>query len=169
MQVTFNGNPQTLIGTLPKVGDAAPGFSLCTSGLEDFKLSDNKGSVLLLSIVPSLDTGVCAASARKFNQEAAALDGVKVLCISEDLPFAAGRFCTAEGIKDVITLSDFRRDGDFGKTYGVGISEGLLRGLLARCVIVIDKQGRIAYVELVPEITNEPNYEAALGAVKNCL
>ncbi|MCL1603152.1 thiol peroxidase [Succinatimonas hippei] len=169
MQVTFQNQPVTISGNLPKVGDKAPDFCLCTASLEDFKLSDHLGSVLILSIVPSLDTGVCATSARKFNQEAASLEGVKVLCISEDLPFAADRFCTAAGIKNVMTLSDFRKDDNFGENYGVMIKDSALRGLLTRSIFVIDKEGKIAYVELVPEITNEPNYAAAIEAANKCL
>ena len=110
--VTFDGAAVTLKGTVPAVGSAAPDFTLCGADLSEFTLSKSLGKVYVLSIVPSLDTGVCAASARRFNQEAAALEGVEVLCISEDLPFAAGRFCQAEGIKNVRTLSDFRRDGN---------------------------------------------------------
>lgn len=167
--VTFDGQKVELEGTVPAVGSAAPDFCLCGADLSDFKLSEHKGEVLVLSIVPSLDTGVCAASARKFNTEAASLPGVKVLCISEDLPFAAGRFCSAEGIQNVVTLSDFRRDGSFGKDYGVAIVSGALRGLLSRAVIVVDKEGKVAYTQLVPEITNEPDYAKALAAAKACL
>lgn len=167
--VTFDGAAVTLSGTLPAVGSKAPDFTLCGADLSTFKLSENLGKVYVLSIVPSLDTGVCAASARKFNQEAAALDGVEVLCISEDLPFAAGRFCQAEGIKNVRTLSDFRRDGNFGEDYGVAIADGALRGLLSRAVVVINKDGTVAYTELVPEITHEPDYAKALAAANACL
>lgn len=167
-QVTFQGNAVTLSGQLPAVGQAAPEVTLCGADLSDFHLKDQRGSVLILSIVPSLDTGVCAASARKFNQEAASLKGVKVCCISEDLPFASGRFCQAEGISNVICLSDYRREGDFGRNYGVLITDGGLRGLLARAIVVVDKEGKVAYTELVGEITNEPNYAAALEAARKC-
>ncbi len=167
--VTFDGAAVTLKGTVPAVGSAAPDFTLCGADLSEFTLSKSLGKVYVLSIVPSLDTGVCAASARRFNQEAAALEGVEVLCISEDLPFAAGRFCQAEGIKNVRTLSDFRRDGNFGADYGVAIADGALRGLLTRAVVVIDKAGKVAYTELVPEITHEPDYAKALAAAKACL
>ncbi len=167
--VTFDGNAVSLKGTLPEVGTKAPDFTLCAADLSDFNLAQNLGKVYVLSIVPSLDTGVCAASARRFNQEAAALPGVEVLCISEDLPFAAGRFCQAEGIEHVRTLSDYRREGNFGESYGVAIADGALRGLLSRAVVVIDKEGKVAYTELVPEITHEPDYAKALAAAKACL
>lgn len=168
-QVTFQGNTVELVGSLPTVGSKAPDFCLCGPDLSDVQLKDKQGSVVILSIVPSLDTGVCAASARKFNQEASSLAGVTVYCISEDLPFASGRFCEAEGIKNVVCLSNYRREGDFAKAYGVGIAAGALRGLLTRAIIVIDKEGKVAYTELVSEITNEPNYAAALEAAKKCL
>lgn len=168
-QVTFQGNKVTLNGQLPAVGQQAPEVRLCTADLNDFQLQDKRGSVLILSIVPSLDTGVCAASARRFNKEAAALKGVTVCCISEDLPFASGRFCQAEGISNVLCLSDYRREGDFGRNYGVAITDGGLRGLLARAVVVIDKEGKVAYTELVSEITNEPDYATALEAARKCL
>ncbi len=167
--VTFDGAAVKLNGTLPAVGSTAPDFTLCAADLSTFTLSQNLGKVYVLSIVPSLDTGVCAASARRFNQDAASLPGVEVLCISEDLPFAAGRFCQAEGIKNVRTLSDFRHDGNFGTDYGVAIADGALRGLLSRAVVVIDKAGKVAYTELVPEITHEPDYAKALAAAKACL
>lgn len=167
--VTFDGAAVTLAGTVPAVGSKAPDFTLCAADLSTFKLSENLGKVYVLSIVPSLDTGVCAASARRFNQEAATLEGVEVLCISEDLPFAAGRFCQAEGIEHVRTLSDFRRDGDFGTAYGVAVVDGALRGLLSRAVVVIDRNGNVAYTQLVDEITHEPDYAAALAAAKACL
>lgn len=168
-QVTFQGNKVSLNGQLPSVGSQAPEVKLCDTDLKDFQLKDKKGSVVIFSIVPSLDTGVCATSARKFNQEASSLNGVTVCCVSEDLPFASGRFCQAEGIKNVVCLSDYRRENSFGKNYGVEIADGALRGLLSRAIVVIDKQGKVAYTELVNEITNEPNYSAALDAAKKCL
>ncbi len=167
--VTFDGAKVTLKGSLPAVGSKAPDFTLCGADLSEFTLSKNLGKVYVLSIVPSLDTGVCAASARKFNQQAASLEGVEVLCISEDLPFASGRFCQAEGIEHVRTLSDFRHDGNFGEDYGVAIIDSPLRGLLSRAIVVIDKEGKVAYTQLVQEITHEVDYEKALEAAKACL
>lgn len=167
--VTFLGKPVELEGTLPAVGSQAPDFTLAASDLSEYKLSEHLGSVLVLSIVPSLDTDVCATSARTFNKKAADLKGVQVLNISEDLPFAAGRFCTVAEIKNVQALSDYRREGDFGKKYGVGICTGVLRGLLTRAVIVIDKQGKVAYTQLLQEIATQPDYDAALAAAKACL
>jgi thioredoxin-dependent peroxiredoxin len=164
--VKFKGNPVNTVGSLPAVGAAAPAFSATAGDLSEKKLADYKGKVVVLAAVPSLDTGVCDKETRKFNEEASKLgDGVKVVCISKDLPFAQGRWCGAAGVKNVETLSAFR-DGSFGKAYGVEISDGPLKGLLTRAVVVVGKDGKVAYTELVPEITTEPNYEAALGAAK---
>ncbi len=168
-QVTFQGNAVNLVSNTLNVGDVAPDFEFCKNDLNSITLSELKGNVVILSVVPSLDTPVCQTSARKFNEKAAALSSVKVLCVSKDLPFASGRFCTTEGIENVITASDFRNDSDFGSKYGVEIKDSALRGLLTRCIYVIDKDGKIAYVELVSEITSEPNYDKALEAAKNCL
>lgn len=167
-QVTFQQAPVNVKGSLIKVGDVAPNFVMTKNDLSDYELTANKGKVLVLSVVPSLDTPVCQASARAFNEKAAGL-GAEVLCISKDLPFASGRFCTAEGIQNVVALSDFRNDSNFGEAYGLEIADTVLRGLLTRAVIVVDKEGKVAYVELVGEITNEPNYEAALAAAKAAL
>ena len=164
-QVTFTGQPVNLSGDLPKVGQPAPDFVLCANDLSDYKLKDHLDNVLVLSIVPSLNTPVCAASARMFNKRAGEVPGVKVLNVSMDLPFAAGNFCSVEGLNNVISLSDFR-DKAFGKAYGLIIEEGALRGLLARAVLVIGKDGKIKYKELVPEIAQEPNYDLALAAAK---
>lgn len=152
------------VGELPEVGSAAPEFTLTGSDLSSVTLADLKGRTVVLNIFPSLDTGVCAASVRRFNQEAAGLEDTTVLAVSADLPFAAGRFCSAEGIENVVTGSVFR--SDFGTAYGVELVDGPMQGLLARAVVVVDPEGTVAYTELVPEITTEPDYEAALAVVR---
>lgn len=152
-------------GDLPKVGEPAPDFTTTKGDLSDVKLSDFRGQRVILNIFPSIDTGVCAQSVRTFNKEAAGLKNTKVLCISKDLPFAQQRFCGAEGIENVLTLSTFR-DDTLSKKYGVELADSGMRGLLARCVFVIDEEGKIIHAELVPEITTEPDYQAALGALK---
>lgn len=152
------------VGELPEVGSAAPEFTLTGSDLSSVTLADLKGCTVVLNIFPSLDTGVCAASVRRFNQEAAGLEDTTVLAVSADLPFAAGRFCSAEGIENVVTGSVFR--SDFGTAYGAELADGPMRGLLARAVVVVDAEGTVAYTELVPEITTEPDYEAALAVVR---
>ncbi|EHL73014.1 thiol peroxidase [Bacillus smithii] len=161
-KITFKGNPVTLLGNEVKVGDQSPDFTVLANDLSEVKLSDYKGSVRILSSVPSLDTGVCDAQTRRFNEEAAKLDGVKVLTISADLPFAQKRWCASSGLEDVITLSD-HRDLSFGNAYGVVMKE--LR-LLARAVFVVDSNDKITYVEYVSEGTNHPDYEAAIQAAK---
>lgn len=143
----------------------APDFTATKSDLSDVKLSDYLGKKVILNVFPSIDTGVCAQSVRTFNKAAASLQNTQVLCISKDLPFAQARFCGAEGIANVTTLSVFR-DDTFAKAYGVELAESVMRGLLARCVFVVDEKGQIVYEELVPEITSEPNYQAALDALK---
>ncbi len=163
-QVKFKGNPVTTLGELPAVGTQAPGFRLTGGDLGDVSLADFAGSKVVLSIFPSIDTPVCAASVRRFNEAASSMKDTKVLCISADLPFASGRFCAAEGLKNVATLSTFRSP-EFGKEYGVAIAEGPLRGLLSRAVVIIDGSGTVLYTELVTEITEEPEYEAALKAL----
>ncbi|MDR3047617.1 MAG: thiol peroxidase [Bacteroidales bacterium] len=157
-KVNFTGNPDNIVGELPKVGEDAPDFKLITAGLEEISLSNFKGKRIVLNIFPSIDTGVCATSVRKFNAWAAQQENTVVLCVSEDLPFAAGRFCGAEGIENVITASDFRYH-TFGNTYGVLMLDGPLQGLLSRSVVAIDENGKVVYQELVPEITQEPVYE----------
>ncbi|MBP1616187.1 MAG: tpx [Bacteroidetes bacterium] len=152
-------------GELPSTGTAAPEFTLVKGDLSEVTLKDLKGKKLLLNIFPSIDTGVCAASVRKFNKEAAGLDNTIVLAVSVDLPFAAGRFCAAEGIQNVVTASAFRNP-EFAQAYGILMADGPLKGLLARSVVVIDADGTVAYTQLVPEVTEEPNYEAALAALK---
>ena len=161
--VTFKGNQITLIGNEIKVGEKAPNFTVLANDLSKVTLDDTKGSVRLISVVPSLDTGVCDAQTRRFNEEAASLPNVKILTISVDLPFAQKRWCGAAGIENVQTLSD-HRDFSFGEAFGVGIQE--LR-LLTRAVFVVDKNNNVTYVEYVPEATDHPNYEAAIAAAKD--
>ncbi|SBW06217.1 thiol peroxidase [uncultured Dysgonomonas sp.] len=152
-------------GQLPAVGSAAPEFALVKNDLSEVSLKDLKGKTVILNIFPSLDTGTCAASVRRFNKEAAALPDTVILAVSADLPFAAGRFCSAEGIDNVVPASVFR-NASFAKDYGVLMLDGPLKGLLARSVVVIDANGKVVYTELVSEITNEPNYQPALAAAK---
>ena len=163
-KITLKGNPINTIGKLPKVGKKAPKFTLIKNDLSKVKLEDFKGSKLILNISPSLDTGTCATSIRKFNKEATKLENTKVLYISRDLPFAQARFCGAEGIENVITLSDFAK-GKFGKKYGLTIEDGPMANLLSRAIVIIDEKGIVTYTEQVPEIVDEPNYEAALKAL----
>ena len=164
-KITLKGNPVKTIGKLPKVGKKAPKFKLVKSDLSVAKLKDFKGSKLILNITPSIDTGVCQNSVREFNKRAAALENTKVLYVSKDLPFAQARFCGAEGIENVITLSDFIK-GKFGRKYGVTIKNGPMKGLLSRSVVVIDEAGIVTYTEQVSETIDEPNYDAALEALK---
>ena len=163
-KITFKGSPIQTSGELPAKGTAAPDFALVKQDLSETVLADYKGKRLVLNIFPSIDTGVCATSVRKFNERAAALTNAVVLCVSMDLPFAQSRFCGAEGIKNVVTASAFR--SAFGEHYGVIIAEGPLAGLFARAVVVINESGKVVYAEQVPEIAQEPNYEAALAALK---
>jgi len=163
--ITLQGNPINTIGNLPAVGSNLKDFELVKNDLSKVSLKDYTGSKLILNIFPSLDTGTCAASVRNFNKEAANLENTKVLCISRDLPFAQGRFCGAEGIENAITLSDFNT-GKFGKDYGLEIANGPLAGVHSRSIIVADENGKILYTEQVPETIDEPNYDAALSAVK---
>lgn len=165
-KTAFKGSVVNLAGEFIKTGVTAPEFTMVKGDLSQFKLSDTKGKFVVLNIFPSLDTGVCATSVRKFNQLAAKMENTVVLAISKDLPFAQGRFCTTEGIENVIPLSDFRNPSDFDSNYGVLIADGPLSGLLARSVVVINPAGEIVYTELVPEITQEPNYDAALAAIR---
>jgi thiol peroxidase len=151
-------------GDLPKIGDKAPNFNLKKPDLSNTQLSDYDGSNIILNIFPSIDTSTCAASVRQFNQRAASLQNTKVLCVSRDLPFAQKRFCGAEGIENVDTASDFAT-GDFGKNYGLELIDGPLAALHARAIVVIDSNGIVKYTELVPNIVDEPNYDAAIAAV----
>ncbi len=163
-EITLKGNEVNTIGNLPYVGEKAPDFTLVQSNLSKTSLSNFKGSKLVLNIFPSLDTATCAASVRKFNEAASNLDNTKVLCISRDLPFAQARFCGAEGLDNVITLSDFAI-GAFGKAYGLEIIDGPLQNLHSRVVMVLDEEGTVKYTEQVSEIVDEPNYEAAINSL----
>ncbi|HNX00069.1 MAG TPA: thiol peroxidase [Candidatus Cloacimonadota bacterium] len=163
--VTLHGLPIHTAGDLPKIGSKAPEFKLTKKDLTDVKLSDYLGYKVLLNIFPSIDTGICAMSVRRFNAEASNIGDVQVLCISRDLPFAHARFCGAEGIDKVESLS-ILRDLQFGKDYGTAIIDGPMAGLMARVVIIIDEEGLIKYVQVVPEIGQEPDYESALNALK---
>lgn len=163
--VTLEGNPLEVLGHFPQAGESVHSFMLVDKNLNDISLSQFEGKRKILSIVPSIDTPVCATSTRQFNQEASRLDNVVVLVISADLPFAQARFCGAEGLNNVIMLSTLR-GRDFSKDYGVLIKTYPLAGLCARAVIVLDEHDRVIYSELVPEITDEPDYDAALAAVK---
>ncbi|QDO94063.1 thiol peroxidase [Formosa sediminum] len=164
--VTLKGNAIETSGELPKVGTKAPDFTLTTIELGSKSLQDFEGSKVILNIFPSVDTGTCAQSVRAFNKEASALENTKVLCISRDLPFAQARFCGAEGLDNVITLSDFKA-GSFGKAYGLDFTTGPLEKLLSRSVIVLDEKGNVIYTEQVAETVDEPNYKAALEALQN--
>jgi len=163
-EVTFQGQPLRVDGTLPSVGSSAPDFSLVSKELSEATLATFSGQRKVLNIFPSIDTGVCAASVRRFNELAASLTNTVVLCISADLPFAQGRFCGAEGLDKVVTLSTFR-SARFLTDYGVAIAEGPLAGLAARAVVVLDADNRVLHVERVSEITHEPDYAAAIAAL----
>jgi thiol peroxidase len=163
-QTALQGNPVQLSGDLPAVGSTAPDFSLTAGDLSDVSLATYAGKKKLLNIVPSLDTGVCAASTRKFNETMAGRDDAVALVISADLPFASGRFCSAEGITNVINLS-MMRSRNFAKEYGVLIVDGPLAGITARAVVVLDANNQVVYTQLVPEITQEPDYAAAMAAL----
>jgi thiol peroxidase len=162
--ITLGGNPINTNGELPQIGSKAIDFNLVKTDLSSTSLSDFEGSRIVLNIFPSIDTGTCATSVRKFNEKASGLNNTKVLCISRDLPFAQKRFCGAEGLEQVINLSDFK-DGSFGKNYGLEITDGPLAGLHSRAIVVIDENGTILHTEQVSEIANEPNYEAALSVL----
>lgn len=163
--VTLHGNPVEVAGTLPAVGSECTGFHLVGADLKDVSLHDFAGKKKLLNIFPSIDTGTCAMSVRQFNSRAAKLDNTVVLCISADLPFAQKRFCGAEGISNVVNLS-LMRGGVFAKDYGVKIETGPLAGLTARAVVVVDENNVVRHTELVGEIGNEPNYDAAIAALR---
>jgi thioredoxin-dependent peroxiredoxin len=162
--VTFKGNPVTLTGLLPAAGSIAPDFTLAAADLADATLESFKGKTKILSIVPSLDTAVCAASARAFNAKAGSKEGVVVLNISADLPFASSRFCTLEGLDNVVALSTFRSPG-FLKDYGIGIEEGPLAGLTGRAVLVLDPENKVVHSQLVREITDEPDYDSVMKSL----
>jgi thiol peroxidase len=163
--ITLKGNAIQTIGELPVIGTSAPDFELVRNDLSKVSLKDFAGIRLVLNIFPSLDTGTCAASVRQFNKLAADLKNTKVLCISRDLPFAQARFCGTEGITNAITVSDFAT-GKFGKDYQLEISTGPLAHLLSRSVVVLDENHKVIYTQQVPEIVDEPNYDAALASLK---
>ena len=163
--VTLAGNPISVAGNFPEKGDTAPDFGLTAKDLKEVGLKDFAGKRKVLNIVPSLDTPVCAKSTRVFNEKAGSLGNTVVLVIAADLPFAMGRFCGAEGLNNVVTLSTFR-NRDFHGKYGVDITDGPLRGVTARGVVVLDENNKVLHAELVPEIKQEPNYDAALAALK---
>ena len=162
--ITLKGNDIETIGDLPAVGSDAPDFNLVAVNLSQKSMADFSGSKLILNIFPSIDTGTCAASVRNFNKSAADLKDTKVLCISRDLPFAQARFCGAEGIENVVMLSDFA-SGDFGRDYGLTISTGPLANLLSRSVVIVDQDGKVTYTQQVPETTHEPNYDEVMAAL----
>lgn len=163
-QVTLQGNPVHIVGDLPRKGSKAPDFSLTTKDLQEESLQSYAGKKKILNIAASLDTGVCANSAKTFEGRAASLNNTVVITVSMDLPFAQQRFCSAEGIDNVVTLSAFRSP-EFGKDYGVELVDGPMRGLLARAVVVLDEENRVLYTELVPEISQEPDYDSAVAAL----
>ena len=163
--ITIGGNEIHTQGTLPEVGSAAPDFRLTNTDLQDISLADYKGKNVVLNIFPSVDTEVCAMSVRNFNQKMSDQDNTVVLCVSKDLPFAHKRFCAAEGLENVIPASEYK-DQSFSEAYHVDMTDGPLNGLMSRAVVVIDPQGTVAYVEQVPEIAQEPDYEHALAALK---
>jgi len=162
--ITLHGNAVHTIGNLPEVGSSVKNFDLINVDLQSKSNNDFSNKRIIFNIFPSIDTGICAASARKFNEEASSLDNTVVINVSRDLPFALGRFCAAEGLKNVETLSDFR--GSFGEDYGVTMTDSPMQGLLSRAVIVADENGKVIYTEQVPEIAQEPNYDNALNALK---
>jgi thiol peroxidase len=162
--ITLGGNAIHTVGKLPAVGTEIKDFDLTGVDLQEKTLSDFKGKYIVMNIFPSVNTGVCAKSVRQFNEDASGLKNTVVLCISKDLPFAQKEFCGAEGIKNVVMLSDFRTD--FGHAYGVQMADGPMRGLLSRAVIVVNPEGKVVYEQQVPEIGQEPNYDAAIAAIK---
>ena len=162
-QVTFQGSPISTNGNLPAIGQVVPDFTLVAADLSEKSLADFAGKRKVLNIFPSIDTGVCAQSVRTFNKRASSLDNAVVLCISADLPFAQARFCGAEGLDKVVTLSSFR--SSFAADYGVALTDSPLRGLTARAVVVLDENDKVLHSELVAEIANEPNYDAALAVL----
>jgi thioredoxin-dependent peroxiredoxin len=163
--ITFKGTSVKTIGNLPAIGSKANGFKLTKSDLSNLSLEDLAGKKVVLNIFPSIDTGICAASVRKFNSLASSLNNTVVVCISKDLPFAQSRFCGAEGLNNVITASEFR-DNNFADSYGVKMVDGPLAGLMSRAVVILDEKGVVKYTEQVPEIVQEPDYDKALEALK---
>ena len=163
--ITFQGNPVETVGDLPAVGTKAPDFTLSNVDLSEATLKEFAGKRIVMNIFPSIDTPVCALSVTHFNNEASQLDNIVILCISADLPFAQQRYCAAEGLDNVVPLSVFRSP-EFGQDYGVRIATGPLQGLLSRAVVLIDESGSVAYTQQVSEITEEPDYEAALAVLR---
>jgi thiol peroxidase len=163
-KVKLRGNPVNTVGSLPAVGETAPGFTVVDKDLKEVHLQDYAGQKVVLNIFPSVDTPTCAMSVRRFNAEIAKRDNAVAVCVSMDLPFAHARFCGAEGIANVVSASAFRRP-EFGDHYGVRMTDGPLAGLFARAVVVVDENGRVVYHQLVPEIAEEPDYDAALRAL----
>ena len=161
--VTLGGNPVSVSGKLPAKGKSLPKFSLTTSALQDITNRDIAGKRVIFNIFPSIDTPTCASSTRKFNEIASSLSNTEIYCVSADLPFAQGRFCAAEGLANVKTASSFR--SNFGATFGVNLTSSVLKGVMARAVIVADEKGKILHTELVSEIANEPNYDAAIDSL----
>ena len=164
--ITLGGNEVHTLGNLPEIGTMAPDVELVDSDLGRVNLSDFRGQKVLMNIFPSVNTGVCSAAVRTFNEKSATLPNTKVLCISKDLPFAQKEFCAAEGIENVVMLSDYR-DGRFGKAYELTMTDGGFEALLSRCVIILDETGKVTYTEQVPEIGQEPDYKAALQALSD--
>lgn len=163
-EITLGGNPIHTLGELPAVGTKAPDFSLTANDLSVKRLTDFSGKKVILNIFPSLDTSTCATSVRTFNEKASSLNNTVVICVSRDLPYAQSRFCGVEGLKNVITLSDFA-NGSFGKDYALEITDGPMAYLHSRAIVVIDENGTISYTEQVGEIADEPNYEAAISSL----
>ena len=160
-EIKLKGNPIHTFGDLPKIGDNAPDFTLTKTDLSDVNLKSFTGKKIILNIFPSIDTAVCATSVRKFNAEASKLKNTVILCVSTDMPFAMGRFCGAEGLKEVVPVSELR-NREFGEKYGVRITDGPLAGVLSRAILIIDENGKVIYSEQVPDITSEPDYSKAL-------
>lgn len=163
-KTALGGNEVNTSGNLPEIGSQAPDFTLTKNDLTDVTLAHYSGKKLIMNIFPSIDTGVCSASTRKFNEEASKISDARIVCVAMDLPFAFARFCEAEGITNLDTLTAFR-SADFGKDYGVEITDTAFKGLLARAIVVLDEDGEVVYTELVPEIGQEPNYEQAIASL----
>lgn len=164
-KIALKGNEVNTSGDLPEVGSQAPDFKLVNTDLTEVSLADFKGQRVILNIYPSVDTGICAMSTTRFNKEADELENTKIICVSNDLPFAFSRYCSAEGIDNLATLSNFRDGGAFAKAYGVEMIDGPLKGLCARAIVVVDEKGKVSYTEMVPEITIEPDYKNAMAAL----
>ena len=164
-KITLGGNETNTVGHLPEVGSQAPDFLLVSKDMQEKSLASYHGQKVILNIYPSIDTGVCAMSTKKFNQEASGLANTRIICVSKDLPFALKRYCDAEGIQNLDNLTNFRDGGEFGKNYGVEIVDGAFKGLNARAIVVIDEEGVVQYTELVPEVGQEPNYDQAMAAI----